>query len=128
MTSRIFILGFVVSVLLNCTAFLPVQADIYGGVKCSGDTAHTAVCRDKDPANDPLTGANGLLQKITNIVAIIAGAAAVIIIIISGLRYITSGGDSNAVSNAKNALIGALIGLTVIVLARALISFVLRKL
>jgi hypothetical protein len=94
---------------------------------CSGKAAESAVCKDKTDKN-PLTGSDGLLIKIANIIAYIAGAAAVIVILVSGIRYITSGGDSGKVSSAKGALINAAIGLVVIVLARTLIIYVLNKL
>lgn len=86
----------------------------------------SAICNRSN--SDPLTGNDGILIHITNIVAFVAGAAAVIIIVVSGIRYITAGGDSNAVGAAKNTLIGAIIGLVVIVLAKVLITFVVNQL
>ncbi|HVV66483.1 MAG TPA: TrbC/VirB2 family protein [Candidatus Saccharimonadales bacterium] len=97
-----------------------------GGVDCSGDAANSAVCQDKGNG-DPITGDNGALLKIANIVAYIGGVAAIIIIIISAIRYITSGGDSENVSGAKRTLIGAIIGLAIIVLAKSLITYVVSK-
>jgi hypothetical protein len=94
---------------------------------CAGDAADSAVCKDKTDKN-PLTGSDGLLVRITSIIAYVAGAAAVIVVIISGVRYITSGGDTAKVGSAKGALINAVIGLIVIVLARTLIVYVLNKL
>ena len=60
-----------------------------------------------------------------NILSIIVGVAAVIVIIISGLKYVTSGGDSNGISSAKNTLIYALIGLVIAGSAQLLVHFVL---
>lgn len=87
----------------------------------------SAICNRGQP-NDPISGGDGLLAHIANIVSYIAGAAAVILIIVAGIRYITSGGDANAVSGAKNALIGAIIGLVVVILAKVLITFVVNRL
>ncbi|MFO0781969.1 MAG: hypothetical protein U0524_03740 [Candidatus Saccharimonadales bacterium] len=98
----------------------------YGGVNCS-DAPKSAVCQGKS-TKDPLTGNGGLLIKITNLIAYVAGAAAVIMIIISGIRFITANGDANAVSGARSTLIGALIGLAIIALARTLINFVIMRL
>jgi hypothetical protein len=94
---------------------------------CSGDANSSAVCQDKTSTN-PLTGNDGLFIKITNIIAWVAGAAAVIVILVSAIRYATAGGDSNKVGSAKGALINAAIGLIVVVLARTLIIYVLNKL
>lgn len=89
--------------------------------------AGSAVCNHGAP-NDPLTGNDGALAHIANIVVYVAGVAAVIIIIVSGLRYLTSGGDSSATESAKKTIIGAVIGLAVIVLAKTIITYVVQKL
>jgi hypothetical protein len=57
----------------------------------------------------------------------VVGVIAVIMIIIGGLKYVTSGGDSSAVGSAKNTIIYALVGLVVVALAQALVKFVLAK-
>lgn len=95
---------------------------------CTGSSASSDVCKSKSTSDNPLTGTDGLLYNIANIIAVIAGIAAVIIAIVSGLRYVTSGGDSQKTATAKNTLIGAIIGLIVIVLARALVTFVVVRL
>ncbi len=70
---------------------------------------------------------NDLLTQIVNIFSAIVGVIAVIMIIVGGLRYITSGGDSNKVSGAKNTLIYAIIGLIIVALAQLIVHFVLQK-
>ena len=57
----------------------------------------------------------------------VAGIAAVIVIIVSGIRYMTSGGDSQKVSSAKNTMIGAIAGLLIIVLAQTIITFIVKR-
>ena len=57
----------------------------------------------------------------------IVGVVAVIMIIIGGLKYITSSGDSNNVSSAKNTILYAIIGLVVVVLAQVIVRFVVTK-
>lgn len=68
-------------------------------------------------------GVTGLLGGIVNILSIIIGAVSIIMILVSGFKYITSGGDSGKVGSAKNTLIYALIGIAVAVLAQALVNF-----
>ena len=70
---------------------------------------------------------NALLTKIINIFSAIVGVIAVIMIIVGGLRYITSGGDSQHVSTAKNTIIYALVGLVVVALAQLIVHFVLNQ-
>jgi hypothetical protein len=93
---------------------------------CSGNAAQSAVCEGRNNKTNPLIGANGLLSKIANIVAVIAGVAAVIIIILAGLRLVQSGGSSEDVAGARRSIIYAIVGLVVIVLARALIGLALN--
>jgi len=59
--------------------------------------------------------------------SVIVGVAAVIMIILSGLRYITSGGDASKVGAAKSSLIYALIGLVIVALAQVIVHFVFAK-
>jgi hypothetical protein len=48
-------------------------------------------------------------------------------IIIGGLKYITSSGDSNNITSAKNTILYAIIGLVVVALAQFIVKFVLGK-
>jgi hypothetical protein len=73
--------------------------------------------------NDDL---KNLASKVVTIFSIIVGIVAVIMIIYGGFRYITSGGDSGKVGGAKNALIYAIIGLVVVVLAQFIVHYVLN--
>lgn len=73
---------------------------------------------------------NGVINTISaavKILSIFTGAAAVIMIIYGGFRYITSGGDSARVSSAKNTLIYAVIGLAIAVLAQLIVNFVITQ-
>jgi hypothetical protein len=93
---------------------------------CADEAANSVVCQDKTDKN-PVTGQNGLFIKIANIIAYVAGAAAVIVMIVSSIRYITSGGDSGKIASAKGALINSAVGLLIVVLAKFLITYVLGK-
>lgn len=69
----------------------------------------------------------GLIKLIINIFSIVVGVVSVIMIIIGGLKYITSSGDSNNVTSAKNTILYAIIGLVVVALAQFIVQFVLAK-
>jgi hypothetical protein len=97
----------------------------FGGVDC-GEAGNSAVC-DRQKSGNPLAGPDGLIIKIANVVAIVAGIAAVIMIIYGGLKYVTSNGDSNSISSAKHTIIYALVGLVVIALAKIIITFVISR-
>ncbi len=56
----------------------------------------------------------------------IIGALSVLMVIISGLRYIISTGDPQKTATAKNAIIYAVIGLVVSLSAFMLVGFILN--
>jgi len=72
-----------------------------------------------------LFGNTGIFSTITNTLLFILGAISVIMIIIGGLRYVISGGDSAAVTAAKNTILYAIVGVIVAILAYAIINFVI---
>lgn len=72
-----------------------------------------------------LFGDNGVFKIITNVLLFIIGAISVIMLIIGGIRYVVSGGDSGAVTSAKNTILYAIIGIIVAILAYALVNFVI---
>jgi hypothetical protein len=77
-------------------------------------------------AND--TGVQDVIKTVINILSVVVGVVAVIMIIIGGFKYITSSGDSNNVASAKNTIIYAIVGLIIVALAQVIVHFVLSKL
>lgn len=73
------------------------------------------------------TKINSIIKTVINIFSAIVGIVAVIMIVFGGLKYITSGGDSNNISSAKSTIIYAIIGLIVVALAQFIVQFVLNK-
>lgn len=73
------------------------------------------------------TRLNNLIKTIINIISVVVGLVAVIMIVFGGLKYITSGGESSNVSSAKNTILYAIIGLVVVALAQFIVRFVLDK-
>ena len=71
---------------------------------------------------------NNFIKDIINILLFLIGAIAVIMIIIGGLRYVTSGGDQGQITGAKNTILYAVIGLVIAVMAFAIVNFVLGAL
>lgn len=87
--------------------------------------AEAARC-DECPAD--LFGDNGAFKKITNTVLYIVGIIAVIMLIIGGIRYVISGGDAKKVTDAKNTILYAIIGLVIAFFAYAIVNFVISSL
>ena len=74
-----------------------------------------------------LIGDNGVFSRLTNTILLIVGLISVIMLVYGGLRYILSGGDSKKVTDAKNTVLYAIIGLIISLLAFAIVNFVLNS-
>lgn len=66
------------------------------------------------------------IQNVVNVITFLAGGIAVIMIVIGGLRYVLSNGEQAQLTSAKNTIIYACVGLVVIIVAYAIVSFVIR--
>lgn len=75
-----------------------------------------------------LFGDTGVFKQVTNTVLYIVGIIAVIMLIIGGIKYVVSGGDSKKVTDAKNTVLYAIIGLIIAFLAFAIVNFVITAL
>ena len=66
--------------------------NIIGG--CDGPASSSPLCQEIQNTSNPLFGQTGILTKVANFFAFATGIIAVFMLIISGLRYVNSGGDS----------------------------------
>lgn len=72
-----------------------------------------------------LFGAGGIFETVSKVLLFVIGAVSVIMLIIGGIRYTISQGDSSAVTSAKNTILYSIIGLVVAILAYAAVNFVI---
>lgn len=70
----------------------------------------------------------GTVTNIINVILYVVGILAVVMIVIGGVQYTTSGGDQAAVTKAKNTILYGIVGLVVAILAYAIVNFVLKQL
>ena len=75
-----------------------------------------------------LIGDNGVFTQITRTILYIVGVLSVLMLIVGGIRYITSGGDTKKVTDAKNTVLYAIIGLVIAFFSYAIVEFVLTAL
>ena len=68
-----------------------------------------------------------LVGSIVDVLSLIVGATSVIMVIIGGLRYVVSGGDSAKVVAAKNTILYAIVGLVVVIFAQSIVAFVVGR-
>lgn len=66
------------------------------------------------------------LGSILNVVYLIAGAIAVLMIVIAGINFTTAGGDANKAAKAKNTILYSVIGIIIISSAFAITNFVIK--
>lgn len=72
------------------------------------------------------TVGSGELKQIMNVIYMIAVVVAVIVIIIAGILYATSSGDPGKTTKAKNAILYAIIGLVVVIVAYTVTTIVMN--
>jgi hypothetical protein len=112
-------LGFAVSALVPDAAHAAVNV-----FQNCGGNADTAVCK---ATSDKLFGPNSIWTNILNTLIYVTGSVSVLMIVIGGLRYTTSGGDQGSISSAKNTVLYAVVGLILSLMGYAIVNFVLSK-
>jgi hypothetical protein len=75
----------------------------------------------------PVHATQGAITKILNFLYALIGAVALLTIVIAGLRFVMSQGDPQATSRARDAIIYAVVGLVVAVMAAVVTNYVLNK-
>lgn len=104
-----------ISILFAPHSFAVLEGGIQGGAESARGSDQTA----------DLFGSAGIFQTVTNVLLYLLGAISVIMIIIGGLRYVVSGGNSTNVTAAKNTILYAIVGIIIAILSYAIINFVL---
>jgi hypothetical protein len=77
--------------------------------------------------NDPVLSSDKLIENVLNTTYIWAGIICVLIIIIAGFFFVTGSGTPATVKRAKDAILGAVIGLVVVIVAFTVTQFVLGR-
>ena len=101
-------------VSLPASASSSATKNVRSGYKASGGTNQ-----------DKLTGNGGVIEVVVNTMLFIAGLLAVIIIIYSGIKYMTANGDKQKIESAKSTLMYAIVGLIITIIAYAIVNFVI---
>ena len=75
-----------------------------------------------------LFGDGGVFKQITNTLIYIVGVIAVVMLVFGGIKYVISGGDAKKVTDAKNTVLYAIIGLVIAFVSYAIVTFVISAL
>lgn len=123
MKQRLKSFAIILGLLMGVTSVMlpaPVGAiNVFSGA-CQGNS-NAEVCKAKNDSINPL------VQTIINTLLFAVGIIAVIMIIVGGIRYVTSNGDSGQIASAKNTIMYAVIGLIVSLMAFAIVNFVITQ-
>ena len=98
----------------------PVSALGEGGAPAGVNAARG----DNTPSN-LVNGDSSIVRRAINIMLFGVGVLSVVMLIFGGFRYVISGGKKESVTNAKNTILYAIIGLLIAVFAYAIINFIL---
>jgi hypothetical protein len=107
--------------------FVPTSGTVFAADNAAQDGINAANPGGNVPQN-LFTGSNPLFTTIVNVLLFVIGAISVIMLIIGGIRYTVSAGDSGNVTAAKNTIMYAIIGLVIAFLAFAIVNWVLGAL
>jgi type IV secretory pathway VirB2 component (pilin) len=80
------------------------------------------------PVLNPVTGGTTLdqvLQRVVTWILLLAGTIAVVYLIYGGILYITAGGDAEKAKSGRTAVVNAIIGIVIILLALVIVNWVM---
>lgn len=80
---------------------------------------------DNDVKTDVGSPSN-LAVRIVNFLLLVAGAVAIIFLIIGGIRYMVSSGNSDQIEKAKHTILYAIIGILIVIFSYAIVNALLK--
>lgn len=124
MSLKTIIKNSVAAFMLIMAFALPVAVSSHAAVNASTEESIRDGV-DQAGGDDNSTDLPEFIKNIVNILLFVIGAVSVIVIIVGGIRYVTSAGDSSGITGAKNTILYAVVGLVVAFMAYAIVNFVL---
>ena len=115
--------SFIALIMLSGAA-LPMTAAAETSKQAACSALGSSTCAQ--PAGSP--NVDSVVKNVILVLSLIVGVAAVIMVIVGGFKFITSGGDSNKAASARNTVVYALVGLVIVAFAQAIVYFVIGKL
>ncbi len=101
-----------------------LQGDVNQTCQYIQKTGQVSGCGTSEPA---INKSGGLASQIVNTLLYAAGVVSLIFMMIGGIRYITSSGDSSRIQSAKDTLLYAVIGLILTLIALPIAGYVIAK-
>ncbi|MCA9323617.1 hypothetical protein KC992_00775 [Candidatus Saccharibacteria bacterium] len=116
--------------------FAPFTAAITANAAVdSASDAKAAVCDGLGAASggngcedpDGSSSLSGTVAAAINLISLVVAVIAVFMVIVGGLKYVTSQGESSSTASAKNTIIYAIVGLLIAGLAQVIVRFVVNR-
>ena len=111
---------------LACLGIIPIiastQAYAADLINCDGMTKDQCAALSENRLD--YTKGTNVVWDIVRFILLLLGGVAVIMIVIGGIQYATSQGESAAISKAKNTILYAVIGLVVALSAAGIVTFI----
>ena len=101
--------------------FTPVVSAANGINICSEENENSVYCQNKDKGKDQV---NGIIKTIVEVLLMAVGAISIIMIVIGGILFALSSGDTQKAAKARSTILYAVVGLIVSVFASAIVNFV----
>lgn len=128
--------------LFSTFTLLPLSQSHAAPPLTSQQKTESELCTSADPTNtyDARTGkctttgkelaggTDSYLSTFVNLLLFIAGAVAVIVIIVGGIRYITSTGDAMRIKQAKDTVLYGIVGLVIALISYAIVNTLINQL
>lgn len=116
-----------VSILLAGFAFSPVLASANSWTDRANEGGLSSIGESYGEAGAPQKSIYSIVATIVRIVLSLLGVIFVVLLILAGFKYMTSGGDQDKIKEAVGQIRNAVIGLIIVVTALAITTFVVDK-
>ena len=101
--------------------FTPAVSAANGINICSEENQNSVYCQNKDKGEGQV---NGIIKTIVEVLLTAVGAISIIMIVIGGILFALSSGDTQKAAKARSTILYAVVGLIVSVFASAIVNFV----
>ena len=107
-------------------AFTPAVSAANGIDICSKENGsdNSVYCQNKDKGEGQV---NGIIKTIVEVLLTAVGAISIIMIVIGGIMFALSSGDTQKAAKARNTVLYAVVGLAVSLFASAIVNFVFNR-
>lgn len=119
--TRLIAICVVMAIFISLFSASPLNAQGVADDACRGASSASICSAGSD---DPITGSDGIIMRVVGLLSYAIGFISVVMIIVAGIKFSTSGGNPESVASARNTVIYSLVGLAVAVSARLIVSFI----